>query len=210
MKNNQRSSPLAERASRQKKLADRLTGLPLDEAWEPSHHLIDVVSSMVEDGSVKYVAWAECISREEEIRGQKKTKEWKAGHDGILREVHGKEPAEKADTTTDLKLWQALHRRGVAMDVGGLMAYETHNLLVKLLIKELQKVPPTGFMAVSHEQIQRADVECWRLVAAETVSGLTPTSSGQMPADAAMQLAVQAPSVRLLLLPLQGSAKRAQ
>ena len=200
--------PLAERAARQKKLAERLTGLPLDEAWEPSHHLIDVVSSMVEDGSVKYIAWSECVSREEEIRGQKKTKEWKPGADGILREVQNKEPAEKADTTSDLKLWQALHRRGVAMDVGGLMSYETHNLLVKMLVKELQKVPPTGFMAVSHEQLQRADVECWRIIASETTSGLSPSSSGQLPAELAMQHAVEAPSVRLLLLPLQGNNRR--
>ena len=203
-----RKLPLAERAARHKKLVARLSGLPMEGAWEPSHHLVDLMSSMVEDGAIRYVQWSDCVSREDEVRGQKKTKEWKPGANGILREISSKEPVHKADTSSDLKLWQALHRRGAAAELGGLMTYESHDLLVKTLITELQKPPPSGFLPISHEQLQRADVEAWKLLAAETTGGLGPDPSGALPADTAMRAIVNASSVRLLLLPLQGSSKK--
>eukprot|EP00971_Amphidinium_carterae_P136812 2710650-Amphidinium_carterae.1 len=39
-------------------------------------HGSDVLVSMIRDGALCYVSWAECPSKEQEILGDKKNKEW--------------------------------------------------------------------------------------------------------------------------------------
>eukprot|EP00971_Amphidinium_carterae_P317311 6308551-Amphidinium_carterae.1 len=70
------------------------------------------------------------------------------------------------------------------------MAYEQHDILVQALLKEMQKVPPTGYAKVSFEQLQRADREVWTQIAQSCPAGLAPLPDGKFPAGEALQRAV--------------------
>ena len=202
--------PQAERAARLKRLAQHLFGLRLTDHMEPSNHLVDLVANIVESGALRYIPWSECVSRPEEVNGQERSREWRAGADGLLREVSAT-PLTASDTSTDLRVMQALHRRGVAAEVGGLMSYEQHDLLAQALLFELQQHVASfelqqhvaeGYAPVSHDQLQRADREAFRLLAAATTAGLEATPDGEFPAGKVMESVVQSASVRLMLVPL--------
>ena len=196
-----RRFPQAERAARLKRLAQRLPGLKLTDHMKPSNHLVDLVASIVDSGALRYIPWSDCLSRPEEVNGQKRSREWRAGPDGLLREVP-LSSMSSSDTSTDLRVMQALHRRGVAAEVGGLMAYEQHDLLAQALLFELQQPVAEGYAPVSHDQLQRADREAFRLLAAATSSGLDANPDGEFPAGKAMESVIQSASVRLMLVPL--------
>ena len=200
--------PQAERSVRIRRLASRLPGLRLDGNMEPSHHLIDAVATMVDENSLKYISWAECLSRDDEAVGIKRSREWKADASGTLKEILKPLKEEhRADTSTDLRILQALHRRGAACDVGGLMTYAQHDCLVQDLLRELQRQPPAGFLAVTHEQLQRADREVWRMAAETTAhSGIAMTASGTYPVAEAFKTALSDARVRALLIPMAAPA----
>ena len=191
--------PQAERSVRIRRLAARLPGLRLDGNMEPSHHLIDAVATMVEDNTLKYISWSECLSRDDEAVGIKRSREWKADASGTLKEIlKPLKDEQRADTSTDLRILQALHRRGAACEIGGLMTYEQHDCLVQDLLRELQRPPPTGFQAITHEQLQRADREVWRMAAEATAhTGLAMNSSGVYPVSEAFKTALCDARVRL-------------
>ena len=196
-----RKLPVAERQARFEALKRRLPGLELSGPFEPAYCLVDSVASMVEDGALKYLSWRECISREEEVLGVKKAKEWKPDNHGILREVVMLDrEGMQADTGTDMKLYIALQRRrGAAMEMGGLLKYEDHQELVRLFLKTLFKKPYSGYVSVTHEQLQRADIEIWQIVSDKTRSGLSPNSRGEHPAALALKEALLDNGVAQLL-----------
>ena len=93
-----RKLPLPERLARRTKIVNDLRGLRLDGVLEPSNALVDAVVTMVEDNVVKYIDWAECTSREQELAAAKKDKSWKTGQDGVVCETN-EGPAVRADTS---------------------------------------------------------------------------------------------------------------
>eukprot|EP00971_Amphidinium_carterae_P286480 5687788-Amphidinium_carterae.1 len=162
---------------------------------------------MTEENALKYIRWQECISREEELEGLKKSKEWRVDTStGNLREVH-----KVTEAYTDLKINRALARRGAALDCANVMRTEHHDVLMNMLIRELQRVPPAGHQRVTHEQLQRADKEAWRLVAEATAtSGLRVDAAGELPAGEALRNVCTEATVRLLLMPLPLNAAAPQ
>ena len=195
-----RKIPLPERASRVRRLSERLPGLRLDGSSEPAHLLVDTIAHMVAQGSLRYLPWHECISREEEINGKKKSREFKLTPQGTMVEQNVTDL--RTDTSTDFKVMQCLHRRGVACDLAGLMRFEDHDLLVQLFMEELQRTPLTGCSHVTLEQLQQADKEIWKLLSKETTTGLEAESDGTLPAARAMKQAINHPTVRFMLMPI--------
>eukprot|EP00971_Amphidinium_carterae_P328716 6460728-Amphidinium_carterae.1 len=109
--------PQAERAARMSRLRQRLPGLDLQGLFEPAHHLIDLAVTMADEGSLRYLSWQECISREDELAGLKKAREWKPDSaTGNLREVY-KVIEAKTDVSMDYRVMQALSRRAAALDL---------------------------------------------------------------------------------------------
>ena len=78
--------PVAERAARFEKLRRRLVGVSLEGDLEPSHHLVDRIVQMVEDGALKYVPWADCTTRADELVGVKVDKTWKPDSTGFVKD----------------------------------------------------------------------------------------------------------------------------
>jgi len=140
-----RKLPMPERLVRRNKIVQALKGIEIEGALEPGNCVVDTIVSMVEENMLRYLPWNECITREQELNNHKKDKSWKTGADGIIREQSDDAKVE-ADISSDLRLLQALMRRGIALDIGGAMTYDVHDKLVRLLIREHQRPPPKGFL----------------------------------------------------------------
>ena len=196
-----RKIPLPEREARFNKLSLRLKGVKLTGSSEPAHALVDTISQMIEDGTLKYIPWSDCQSRDKEIVSQKRDKHWQPDARGMMKEVATSSMAP-ADTTTDLKLTQALFRRGIACDLAQLMSFETHEKLAQVLLDSLEEEPMPGYCNVTLAQLQRADQEIFRLLATKTRAGLGPDINGFKPLEVHMQSVLDHTRVRVLLMPL--------
>ena len=137
----------------------------------------------------------------------KTDKMWKPDADGVVKVVEVARH-ERANVSTDLFLQNALQRRGLALDMTDLCAFATHETLVRLLIGEYLRPPPTGYARVSLEQLHRADREIWRILAVRCRSGVRRRGDGVRPIEEAIPAVLADPGVRLLLMPLTEKAAR--
>lgn len=199
-----RMAPI-ERAARRDALQTKLSGIEISDQYEPSNHLVDMLVTMYEDGVLRYISLEDCATREAEMAGAKKTKEWKPNSSGHLAEVIREEGA-KAAITTDLRMMQAFMRRGIAMEIANLLDFTLHEVLVRTLLKEYQREPLPGFMRVSMDQVFRCDREVFRDLADLTRKGLQPNPRGIRPLDAHILNVLAKPSIAMLLLPTQGKS----
>ncbi len=136
-----RRMPNSERHARYLRVVRKLSNFEISGAYEPANSLIDIATAIIDDGIIKYIAWDSCICPDQELLAGKKDKSFRADSSGHLQEqIELKFPS--ADLTTDLKLQQALFRRGIACEIAQLMSYSAHDKIVQLLLCELhQEVP---------------------------------------------------------------------
>ena len=200
-----RKLPTAERNDRLGKLIDKMSSLTIEGPNEPSNHLVDMVVAMHDEGVLRYISWAECTTREMEMGKAKIDKSWMSDSSGMIRE-HTIHLLDSADTGSDLKLVQALTRRGLAMELGRVCSFSKHELLVKLLIAEYQRSPPAGFRPTSLAQVERTDREVFRRIAELTRGGLQGPLGGPLPFETALDRVLQEAGVRMLLIPMQASS----
>eukprot|EP00435_Cladocopium_sp_Y103_P052082 s1454_g16.t1 len=99
-----RKLPPPEIAQRMELLQPRVGPLVIGNALEPSHHLVNAVVQCVEDGRVRYLEWACCTSRSQEVNNVKEDPElkiWKTDSAGNIR-ASSKGPDIKAVLDTEL------------------------------------------------------------------------------------------------------------
>jgi len=197
--------PAAEREQRRGELAQRLGGVILQGELEPSHRLLDLAHGLYDENVVKYLDWHVLTKREQELEGTKEVRMWKPNADGTIKE-HTESTVGEARTDTDYLLRCALQRRGLALDVGRICRYETHELWVAVLFSELTRTPIPGIGKVTIPILHRADRELWRRIAEDCRHGVRPTADGAMPVDVSIRRLIYDPAVRLLLMPLPASA----
>ena len=197
----------AERASRFTDQVARLSGLDISGELEPSHGLIDLVFSMIEDNQLKYIRWEQCTKRDQELMGIKSDPMWKPDSQGVIKEV--KVQAElKADTSSDLRLKYALQRRSLALDQARLCDYEKMERWSCILLEAYSRAPIDGYRRVSIEQVQHADMEMFKHLIKMTRSGIRP-SLNKIPIEDELLKALSLPEIRLHLQPLpSGSAAK--
>jgi hypothetical protein len=128
-------------------------------------NVIDLCAAMVKEGVLRYIQWEDLPSRADELTGGNKIKEWKPIASRTLKEVSSEELKN-----TDLKIYQAFNRQGVALEM-------SHDRLTKLFIEEYQREPPDGYSKV------RADQEALRILGDETREGLSANGMGVRPLD---------------------------
>jgi len=185
-----RQLPKEERSARLKALREKLgVGFEIEEETEPSDMLVDKFVAMQERGALKYVPWDELTKWESEARAEpKKDPHFKISTDNNQRRfLELEEPAateKAADTGTDLKLANALTRRGVALELAQLMSFKVHDTLVKWYLREYAHPAVPGFAKISLTQIRNADEEVFVRLAALTRAGLGLTTNGALPLDA--------------------------
>eukprot|EP00971_Amphidinium_carterae_P321950 6399899-Amphidinium_carterae.1 len=156
------SLPENEKTARLRELLQDSPGVQVHSMYEPSAKLIDKMYAGVRCLQVPYVRWMFCTSRKEEMVGMTKaalaheTVHWAADNSGVLRE----KPATKdvvTDLSTDLRVSIALHRRGVAAHIAGVMSFGTHRKIVEKLLEAYLEQPPQGCQPISMSQMQGAD-----------------------------------------------------
>jgi hypothetical protein len=193
--------PVAERQARFAKQKLLLSGLDLSNELEPSHSLVDLAVQIYEDNCFVYVSWDQCTKRHQEIGGTKKDAAFKLNSQGQLSLVHSDEKF-KAELATDLKVRNALMRRGLAFDQANILSWAKHELWIAKLFKVYHTTPPPGYADISLEQLRQADMALFVRLIEETRNGVRPTGTGAIPADDAIKTLMSDPEVVFLLLPL--------
>ncbi|CAE7497609.1 unnamed protein product [Symbiodinium sp. KB8] len=163
-----------------------------------SNALIDLAFSMVADGAVKYLAPSRCSSREAEVVSDKKD-ETLFRLEAASFKAARKPPNIKADVSSDLRLYQAFSRRGVALEVANLCSFAAHESYVRGLFEHLQRMAPPGYTAPGIDAVISADRAVWQQVA--TLVPCLPAVDVVATVDAALSAAAASPSVAFHVLP---------
>ena len=109
-----------------------------------------------------------------------------------------------------LRVQQCLTRRGVALDIAGVLTFEVHRRLEEEMLGAAQKpLPAAGFAQVTLDQLSAYDVEVWRRAAESTRSGIRPGADGVRPLDAVLLAVMTEPRIAMLLLPHPTSSRGA-
>ena len=206
-----RKLPAPEISQRLTMLQARINPILIANVLEPSHHLINAIVQCVEDGRIRYIEWAKCTSRTQEVNNVKEDggmKIWKTDSSGNIKAAP-QEPAITANLATELDVHNALRRRGVAYEVAQAMSFEVHERVINFLFFELKKEPMEGFAAVSLQQLAAADRELHVRLAERTRAGLVPGPNGELPLDLSTIEILEGPELRWMLMPLpkRGPAK---
>ena len=155
----------AERAARLETQRTRLQGLDLSGPLEPSHWMYDQFSAMLELGELKYIAPNKCMTRQQELAGERPDKQIKLDEtkSSLVVKDHPKEP--DAEIATDLALHQAFTRRALAMDLVGIASYGTVMRFVNQLFAWMSQAPAPGFNKPTQAQLLRADRQAFQRLA---------------------------------------------
>ena len=177
-----RKLPGPERAARLKAIKAELIGLDIEGDLEPSDGLVDRFHDMLETGKLLWLEW-ELLGRfDQETQGIKKDPQFSCVG-GYLRE-RVEYSVDRTDLSTDLNLFNALHRRGIAMQVARLVSCDVHKKIVKPLMQEYNRPPFLKHAAVALEQVRGADQEIFRRLAQESRAGLGMDQTGKPKLDA--------------------------
>lgn len=198
-----RKLPAPEINQRMTTLQARLNPLIIANVLEPSHQLINALVQCVEDGRVRYIDWAKCTSRSQEVNNLREDpdlKVWKPDSSGVMKAV-SKDPDTKAILETELDVHNALRRRGVAYDIAQAMSFEQHEKVINAFFFELKKEPIEGFTAVTLSQIAAADRELHVRLAECTRGGLHLGPNGELPLDAPVDTILASPEIKWMLMP---------
>jgi len=195
-----RRLPNAERAARATRQQAALAGMQLTGEYEPSHALVDLCYDMHEQNLVQLIPWEQCTRREQELQGIKKDPVLKL-ENGLIKLVPGAF-VPRADLISDLKVRNALVRRGLALEQGFVLSYAVHEQWVCKIFKILQAHPPAGYNQVSFEQLKRADTALFVKLCESTRGGIRPDAAGVLPCDAQLPALMHDPEITFLLLPL--------
>ena len=199
-----RKLPPPEISQRLDALQARVHPLIIQNVLEPSHQLINSIVQCVEDGRVRYVEWAKCTSRAQEvnnIREDGELKVWKTDASGVIRAA-AKDATFQAALETELDVHNALRRRGVAYEIAQAMSFEVHEAVINFFFYELKKDPLEGFSSVTLAQVAAADRELHVRLAELTRAGLHPGPNGQLPLDEHVRALLQSPELKWMLMPL--------
>ena len=152
-----------ERSSRLQALQTKLGSFRISGQYEPSHQLVEAFNSMLPDQSIRHVPLNRCSCREQEVSNLK-------------RDEHLLRLENSALRSSELRVAQALSRRGLAMDMAGLGTFEVHEAYARSLLEYLRRPPPPKFDPPGIDAVYavlRADREMWVRVADEVGSDFT-------------------------------------
>ena len=201
-----------ERAQRLVEQQNRLVGLHIHGEYEPSYSLIDKVQDQYEHNELRYIPVEELTTRQQELLGDKKDQQlaevFKKNKQGQL--VASQEAVElKADTSTDLKLRNALIRRCLAYDQCGLIDFDVQERWVSKIFERMSEEPPPGYKSVTMDQALQADRKLWVRMSEECRAGIAVIPGLARPLNAAMVKFADHPDVCTILQPLPGSSSYA-
>lgn len=196
-----KTMPLPERMARLDAQKKRLTGIIFDAHNEPSHHLVDKVQSMIDEGVLSYIPPSKCTSRSHEVQSDRTAMQVQFDSSGNLK-VCKKETDLQCETSGELQLRMALTRRSLAFDQAGLVSYNKQEMWHSHMISTLLKQPPAGHKFVSMQQLMAADKEIWERMSQESRGSLRVVPGQDAPLDALFDRFMYSPEVTCYMTPL--------
>lgn len=162
-----REMPLAERLTRLKRQRGELKGLELDVHTEPGHALVDRVQAMLDSAQVLHIPPEKCISRHDEILGDKSEQKLSLGADGNIK-ITKQATSLRCETTGELKLRRCFLRRALAFDQVGLASFVTMESWHNKMFQALLDAPPAGYRYTTVQQLLASDQKLWQVVAQDS------------------------------------------
>ena len=191
-----------ERHDRYIKQAARLTGVAIKGATEPGDALVDAFCSMYDDNRLRFLEWEKYVSKDQEMQSEgKKITSFAVDQGSGKLKIENKSPDEKADTSSDILMLQALTRRLLAMDQANVVSFTKMQAWVDKLVKCRTDDPPPGYASPSLRQIMLADQKVFIELADRTHSGIQSTVHGK-PIDDIIDTVMYLNEVTCMLQPL--------
>ena len=150
-----KSLPLHEREERRAAQVARLRGVVIEGDFDPAHSLVDKAAAMLQDGMVRYIPPSQCVSRDAEIASVRRDKEFFSLESGEIT-LKKKENSVHVDIGNELRLTQALTRRGLALDRVGILDFTIHERLVRQYFAVLNRPPPPNMERGNSWHVVRA------------------------------------------------------
>lgn len=207
-----RKLPPAEIASRIDALQAKVLPLRIEDSLEPSHAVVNLVCQCVEDQRVRYIELCRVTTRNQEVNSLKEVPSLRMlqpDRSGVLKAVASYDSL-RTKVDTELEVFQALRRRGIAYELGGYMSFSAHETLVCFLIRELQKDPLPGFGRVTLNQLQAADRETHVQLARLTRAGFATPGPGKLPLDDHLAKVLEMAPIHWILMPARLGGKSAR
>eukprot|EP00435_Cladocopium_sp_Y103_P036446 s2670_g9.t1 len=199
-----RKLPAQEKDQRLKVMREKITGFEIKGDYEPAHCVIDAFASMLDEGALRHFPLSRCVSRELELLSIKTDKQVVL-LEGQQLQVKAKSSELTSELGNELRVHQAMIRRGLALEMSNLGTYAAHEKVMREFMSHLNRQAPPGYRAASIDAILRADRELWTRVADRVRSDLRANKDGELPVDKALEELHTSPSVAFHLLPLPGS-----
>ena len=191
-----------ERTERYRAQVDRLPGVSITGANEPSDSLVDVTTSMYEENRLRWIDWSRCTSREQELQGDpKKDVSFSLDSSTGRLKVEPKRDCDRADTSTEVMLMYALTRRALAVEQANICSYAKMMLWTQRLMKSRMDEPPLGYARPSMKQLMMADQKLFMELADATRDGIQSTPEGR-PVELLMDRIMYSSQVMCVLNPL--------
>ena len=188
-----RKLPQLERNAKMITLRAALPGVCIEKQLEPSHSLLDLVSQQFEAQQLAYLSPDRCTSREWEVAMGKTSKQIQLDTDHLVVKEKSDTPDQVA--ATEMQIYEALRRRGVAYAFADLLEWTVHERYITQLFGHLRKDPPQGYVKTSIQQLLRADRAVWAKIIEDNVSV-------DVPLDAAVPAAPHSSEIAFHLVPL--------
>ena len=143
-----------ERHDRYIKQAARSTGVAIKGATEPGDSLVDAFCSMYDDSRLRFIEWDRYVSKDQEMQSEgNKITSFSVDQGSGKLKIENRSPDEKADTSSDILVLQALTRCSLAVDQANLVSYTKMQAWVDKLVKRRTDELSPGFSAPNLRQI---------------------------------------------------------
>ena len=160
---------------------------------------------MMADQAIRHIPLNRCSSREQEVSNVKRDENLFRLENAALRLAVKPQPL-KVDLSTELRVAQALSRRGLALEMAGVASFQVHEEYSRSLLEHLHRPPPPKFDPPRIDSLLRADREMWIRVSEQVKSDFTgPGKSGVV--DSAIQTWQHSMQVAYFLVPVPKPGK---
>ena len=149
-----------------------ICGIVIEGESEPSHALINRFAGVLSHGISRYEPWEKMTSRVQEINDVSEAPGLKlVESEGVAVFVPTQPNEGSADLSGEMRWDLAMRRRGLAMEISGLMSFDAHSLWHEAMRTAFLREPPPGYRRPTWAQLRNADRELWHRVASACPAG---------------------------------------
>ncbi len=151
-----RRLPAQERDERLRRQRVRVSGIQIQGEYEPAHCVVDAFVTMLDECVLRILPLSKCVSRDQELAQSRSDKQVVTLENHQLH-VKSKGANLEANLSNELRVHNAMIRRGLAMDQAGLMTFSVHDTIMRSFLSHATRPAPPGFLGPDIQAVLRAD-----------------------------------------------------